>query len=218
MHLARALREEGRVEQALMEVRAARAAFEEMGARLDARRAAEAEAALAPETRGSREARVFMFTDIVQSTNLAEAIGDEAWEHLLRWHNDTLAKLVAGHGGDVVRTMGDGFFVSFPEASAALECAVAIQIALDHHRREHGFAPQVRIGLHLAEATREGADWTGVGVHAAARIGALAGGGEILVSRETAEAAGGTRSLSEPRSVDLKGIARRVEVVAVEWR
>ncbi len=218
LRLAEALGAAGRTDQGLLEARAARMALEDLGAKLDLKRAKRLEEELSPTRTRDREVRVFMFTDIVQSTNLAEAIGDEAWEHLVRWHNDTLAKLVGEHGGEVVRTMGDGFFVTFAEPGAALDCAVEIQMALDRHRREHGFAPQVRIGMHLAEATREGEDWTGVGVHAAARIGALAGGGEVLTSRQTAEAAGAGRTFSEPREVALKGIAEPVEVVALEWR
>ena len=161
--------------------------------------------------------KVFLFTDIVQSTSLAEVLGDEAWGHLVRWHNDTLASIVAAHGGEVVRTTGDGFFVTFDTPVAAIECAVAIQRALEDHRREQGFSPSVRIGLHHAEATREGSDWSGMGVHAAARIGALAEGEEILVSSETAEAAGVHR-MSDPRTVSLKGIFEPCEVVAVAWR
>ena len=218
VRLAELHRAAGRTEAALLEARAARLAFEELGAKLDGRRTARLEDELAPRKERARESRVFVFTDIVQSTNLAEAIGDEAWEHLVHWHNDTLNRLVVDHGGEVVRTMGDGFFVTFGDPGAALDCAVDIQRALAQHRREHGFAPQVRIGLHLAEATHEGEDWTGVGVHAAARIGALAGGGEILTSRETAEAAGDGRTFSEPREVSLKGIAEPVEVVTLEWR
>jgi class 3 adenylate cyclase len=70
----------------------------------------------------------------------------------------------------------------------------------------------------LSQATKEGSDWSGVGVHAAARIGALAQGEEILVSRVTLDAAGNPYRLSEPRTVSLKGISKPLEVVAVEWR
>ena len=158
-----------------------------------------------------------MFTDIVNSTNLVEAIGDESWRHLLRWHNQKIAALVADHDGEVVQTTGDGFFVTFDTARDAIECAVAVQRALDEHRRTHGFSPRVRIGLHMAEANREEADWSGVGVHAAARIGALAGGDEILVSRRTVDAAGNAFEVSDRRSTSLKGISEPVEVVAVKW-
>jgi class 3 adenylate cyclase len=216
MGLGLALRAAGHERQAILEFRAARSTFGRLGADLDARRAAEA-AGEAERTVGPRMEKVFMFTDIVQSTNLAEVIGDEAWGHLVRWHNSKLASLVAVHGGDVVRTTGDGFFVTFDGPGAAIDCAVAIQRALEEHRREHGFSPRVRIGLHHANATKEGSDWSGKGVHAAARIGALAGAGEILASRETAEAAAAS-SVSEPRIVSLKGLVEPVEVVALDWR
>jgi class 3 adenylate cyclase len=162
-----------------------------------------------------RVAETFMFTDIVKSTNLVEAIGDEAWDALLRWHNETLRAVFAAHDGTEVVSTGDGFFVEFKTADAALACAVAIQRELAEHRRAHGFAPQVRIGVHTADATKVGSNFSGKGVHEAARIAALAEGGEILASRHTMTP---RFAASEPREVTLKGIAEPVEVVSVQWR
>jgi class 3 adenylate cyclase len=113
---------------------------------------------------------------------------------------------------------GDGFFVAFEDARAAVACAVEIQLSLAEHRRTAGFAPQVRIGLHAAEATERGSDFGGKGVHEAARIGALAEGGEILATVDTAEAAGNEFSASDPREVSLKGISEPARVVTVAWR
>ena len=76
-------------------------------------------------------------------------------------------------------TTGDGFFASFGDAGAALDCADLIQ-HLAEHRRRHGFAPQVRIGVHAAEATAVADDYAGLGVHEAARVGALAEGGGVV--------------------------------------
>jgi class 3 adenylate cyclase len=166
---------------------------------------------------GSREIRTFMFTDIVGSTALVEAIGDEAWHDLLHWHDDALRRCFAGNDGEEVHHTGDGFFVAFPDARTALACAIAIQRTLADHRRDHGFAPQVRIGVHGAEATRVGDDYEGAGVHAAARIGALAEGGEVLASVETLDGVGSV-STGEPREVSLKGLAKPVRVVAVDWK
>ena len=59
-----------------------------------------------------------MFTDIVGSTNLVEALGDEAWETMLRWHNTALREVFAAHNGDEISTTGDGFFVSFARRKA----------------------------------------------------------------------------------------------------
>lgn len=162
-----------------------------------------------------RVVKTFMFTDIVKSTNLVEAIGDEAWEALLRWHDGALRALFAAHRGEEIVATGDGFFVGFESPEAALGCAVGIQRSLAEHRRAHGFAPQVRIGVHASPATQVAGNFHGKGVHEAARIAALAEGGEILASRETA---GDYPGASEPRAVMLKGISDPVEVVAIEWR
>jgi class 3 adenylate cyclase len=170
----------------------------------------------------SRQRRTFMFTDIVGSTRLLELMGDEAWGHLLRWHDQVLRDLFAAHGGEEVNRMGDGFFVAFERADAAIACAVAVQRALARHREDHRFAPDVRIGVHWAEATREGADYQGRGVHEAARIGGMAAAGEILVSQVTlgGVALGGVDGIrcSPPRPIRLKGFSDQVDVVSVEWR
>ena len=162
-----------------------------------------------------RVAKTFMFTDIEKSTNLVEAMGDEAWEALLHWHDQTLRSQFAAHQGEEIVTTGDGFFVGFDSQEAALGCAIAIQRTLAEHRQMHGFAPQVRIGVHVADATQVGHDFHGKGVHEAARIAALARGGEILASRQTVAS---RFTFSEPRSVTLKGISEPMEIVTVDWR
>lgn len=163
-----------------------------------------------------RVEKTFLFTDIVRSTNLVEAMGDEAWEALLRWHDETLRSAFAAHRGEEVVATGDGFFVAFESPDEALACAVAIQRHLAEHRRTAGFAPEVRIGLHAAGATQVGQNFTGKGVHEASRIAGLAGPGEILASRESAT--GGRFPVSEPRTVDVRGISDPIEVVSVDWR
>lgn len=167
--------------------------------------------------RSRRVVKTFMFTDIVNSTNLVEAIGDQAWTNLLRWHDDTMRSLFAAYEGQEVVPTGDGFFVGFDSPEAAIACAVAIQRRFDDHRNQHGFAPQVRIGLHASEAAQVGTNYQGVGVHEAARIGALAGPGEIVASQATVSAAI-TYPVSPAREVTLKGIAEPIQVVDVDWR
>jgi class 3 adenylate cyclase len=206
----------GDTEAATLELEAARATFERLGATPDmARMDALLTGPATPS--GSREVRTFMFTDIVGSTALVEAIGDDAWHDLLRWHDEALRRCFTGSAGEEIHRTGDGFFVAFPDARAALECASTIQRTLADHRREHGFAPGVRVGIHAAEATRAAGDYEGVGVHAAARIAALAQGGEVLASVETIDGIGGV-AFGEPREVTLKGIAKPVQVAAVDWR
>jgi class 3 adenylate cyclase len=158
-----------------------------------------------------------MFTDIVKSTNLAEAMGDDAWLELLRWHDETLRSAFASYDGEEVGTTGDGFFVGFDSPDAAVACAVAIQRRLSDHRKQHGFAPQVRIGLHASEAAQVEGDFRGKGVHEAARIAALAGGGEIVASMATV-GPDAQYPVSEPRTVTLKGISEPVGVVSIDWR
>ena len=160
-----------------------------------------------------------MFTDIVGSTDLVGLIGDEAWSEVLRWHDRELRSAFSEHGGEEVDHTGDGFFVAFARPADAIEAAVDIQRRLVRHRKEHGFAPSVRIGLHAAEATRKGRNYTGQGVHVAARVGAAAGKDEILVSEGVLRDAGPIRfQPSEPRSVSLKGVKDPVEVRSIEWR
>jgi class 3 adenylate cyclase len=191
--------------------------LERLGATPDVRRVVERISELRPSGAGEIAARTFAFTDIVGSTALLEAIGDEAWNDLRRWHDETLRKCIAAHGGEEVDHTGDGFFMAFPDARAAVACAQEIQRRLAEQRRDQGFAPQVRIGLHSAEATIAGSSYTGMGVHAAARIGAVAGAGEIVASTGTVEGLPGV-AVSERRGVELKGIAQPVEVVTIDWR
>ena len=104
-----------------------------------------------------------------------------------------------------------GFFVSFESPEAALACAVAIQRKLAEHRQTAGFAPQVRIGVHAAAASQVGKSLAGKGVHEAARISGQANGGEIIASVETA--AGTAYTVSQPRTLTLKGISEPVDTV-----
>ena len=130
-----------------------------------------------------RVEKTFMFTDIQSSTNLVEALGDEVWQGVLRWHNEALRSLFAEHKGEEVVSTGDGFFVGFDSPDEALACAVAIRRRLAEHRRSAGFAPKVRIGLHASGATQVGKDFSGKGVHEASRIAALADGDQIGARR-----------------------------------
>ena len=218
---AQALAAEGDAATARRDLLAARAAFERLGATLDLQQvdALLGEGAAAASGPSERATKTFMFTDIVTSTDLLGLIGDEAWSELLRWHDRELRSALAQHGGDEIDHTGDGFFAAFERSANAIECAVDIQRRLVRHRREHGFAPSVRIGLHTAEATRKGRNFTGQGVHIAARIGAAAGKDEILVSAATAAGSGPIRfGLSAPRQVTLKGVKEPIEVQSVDWR
>jgi class 3 adenylate cyclase len=220
LRYAEAIAAEGDKASAQRDLRAARAVFERLGATLDLQRVDELLGdGQAPAATAERVTRTFMFTDIVTSTDLIGLVGDDAWAELLSWHNRELRSAFASHRGQEVKSTGDGFFVAFGKAADAIECAVDIQRRLARHRREHGFAPGVRIGLHAAEATPDGRDYSGQGVHVAARIGGAASGQEILASSDVLEQAGRSRfKVSEPRALTLKGVREPVEVRAVDWR
>lgn len=215
--LSRALRAVQNEDEADLELQAALDAYRRLGARNDVE-AAERELRDVEDRRsGPQTARkTFMFTDIVGSTNLAEALGDQAWERLLRWHDDTLRRLVVDGGGEIVNSTGDGFFAAFDTGRSGVYCAISIQRALRDHRANTGFALSVRVGLHTAEANRRGSDYSGKGVHLAARVAALARGEEILASAATIADAGDIMT-SEERMAPVKGVAEPVSVASITW-
>ncbi len=224
VEMASAYRVLGDDEAAILELEAARSAFERLGA-VPALQRVEAALEDAGEDRGPAVAvpsaevtKTFMFTDVVGSTPLAEALGDDAWQQLLAWHDRTLRSLFARHGGQEIDHAGDGFFIAFDDPAAAVEAAVDIQRSLADHRREHGFSPQVRIGLHSADASLRGRRYTGKGVHAARRVAEVAGAEEIISSATTLEGLAPRYPLGQPRTVRLKGISGEVAVVDIDWR
>src|SRR6185312_14113980 len=123
MLLAEACRRLGDDESATLQLRAAQQAFGQLGAVSDERAAFEALQALTnpdvPPAGGEETQRTFMFTDIVESTSLIGAIGDQAWVHLHRWHDDMLRALFGRHNGEEINQAGDGFFVAFADADHA---------------------------------------------------------------------------------------------------
>ena len=216
--LSKALRAVGGEDDADLELRAARDEFERLGAAPDLL-AAERELSEIADRRGRpiQVRMAFMFTDIVGSTNLAEALGNEAWARLLRWHDETLRDLCVRGGGSIVNSTGDGFFMAFPSSSEAVACGIAIQRALADQRRESSFVPPVRIGIHAAEASQRGSDYSGLGVNVAARVAALAAGDEILVSDDALREAGDVAT-SSAREVRVRGVAAPLRVASVAWQ
>jgi len=161
-----------------------------------------------------------MFSDIESSTELALAAGDHRWYEILTWHNQLVEDRVAAHGGFIVKNQGDGFMVTFNSARRAIICAGQIQQALRHNEAENpSSAIRVRIGMHTGEAVRQDSgDLFGRHVIIAARVGAMATGGEVLVSsivREIASARGDLH-FSEGTEVELKGVGNQM-VSTVLW-
>lgn len=151
-----------------------------------------------------------LFTDIEASTALNERLGDVRWLELLRLHHAIVREQVHQHGGFEVKAQGDGFMIAFPSARRAVQCARAIQQAIDSQLEDHADGSiRLRIGLHTGEAIREEADFYGKNIVLAARIAGEARGGEILASsvvKQLTESAGDLRFENE-RALELDGLA-----------
>jgi class 3 adenylate cyclase len=160
-------------------------------------------------------ARTFMFTDICDSTALLSTIGDQAWRHLLEWHDRLVDQIVEHHHGEIMDRAGDGVFVAFEDPAEATRCAIAFQQRLAAHRVTHGFAPSVRIGIHTDQALPTRGKFVGRGVHLAARVAATATAGQILLTSTAATAA--RVQLHDRREVMLKGLTDPVEIGVLIW-
>jgi class 3 adenylate cyclase len=142
-----------------------------------------------------------LFTDIVGSTDRAAHLGDKRWRDLLDRHDQRVRTEIARFRGREVNTMGDGFVATFDSPSRAIECALAIREALT--ASDIG----VRAGIHTGEVEVRGNDVAGMAVHIGARVSALAGPGEVLVSSTVKDSVVGSSAEFEPRGEhELKGV------------
>jgi len=128
----------------------------------------------------------FLFTDIEGSTQLLKQLG-ERYSEVLAEHRRILREAVEAREGREVDTQGDSFFFAFARANSALGAAVAAQRALAEHDWPEGGQLRVRMGLHTGEPIVGEERYVGLGVHRAARIGAVAHGGQVLLSSATWE-------------------------------
>ncbi len=164
--------------------------------------------------------RAIMFTDMANSTEITNALGDAGALAVLTTHNKIIRETLLAHEGREIDRAGDGFLASFASASQAVGCAVAIQRALQNYNASGaGAVPiQVRIGLGAGEPLAEGEALFGSTVNLAARICGSAEPGQVLASRVIPELCSGKRfgfrRLSE---VSLKGFANPVELYVVDW-
>jgi class 3 adenylate cyclase len=128
-----------------------------------------------------------LFTDIVGSTERAAALGDQAWRSLLDTHDRTVRDQLRRFRGKEINTTGDGFLASFDGPARAIRCALAMAEALT------ALGIDLHLGLHTGECEVRGDDLGGLAVHIAARIGALASPGEVLVSSTVKDLVVGSR-------------------------
>jgi pimeloyl-ACP methyl ester carboxylesterase len=151
-----------------------------------------------------------MFTDIVGSTTRAAELGDERWTYLLDRHDEAVRGQLERFGGREVNTAGDGFVATFDGPGRAISCACAIRDALS------ALGIEVRCGLHTGEIELRGADIAGLAVHIAARVGASANTGEVLVSGAVPPLVAGSGIAFEDRGEhQLKGVPGLWRLAAV---
>ncbi len=149
-----------------------------------------------------------LFSDIENSTALNERLGDDAWVRILAAHDRAVRAQVARHGGHVVKSQGDGFMVVFGSPADAVDAARQIQRAVGKEGRKLRRTPvRVRIGIHVGTAVARGGDYFGRNVAKAARVAALAEGGQILTSDEVREALPDSVALEPAGEHELKGLA-----------
>jgi class 3 adenylate cyclase len=125
---------------------------------------------------GDRVLATVLFTDICGSTERAASIGDDHWRGLLDRHDEVLRVALERHGGAEVRTTGDGMLATFDSPARAVRCA------LDMIEAVRATGLDIRVGVHTGEIEHRGEDLVGMAVHIGARVAALAGPGEVLVS------------------------------------
>ncbi len=173
-------------------------------------------AVVAPE---SGAFRTILFSDVEDSTEMTERLGDTKARELLREHERMTREALKAHGGSEVKTMGDGFMASFGSATKALECAIALQRAFEGHNASAAEPIRVRVGVNAGEPIAEDEDLFGTAVNMAARIAAQADGGEILVADVVRQLVAGKEFLFNDRGeTELRGFEDPVRVYEVRWR
>jgi pimeloyl-ACP methyl ester carboxylesterase len=150
-----------------------------------------------------------LFTDIVDSTRSAAAMGDHAWRRSLDSHDQLAKQMIEKHRGILVKSTGDGILATFDGPGRAVRCALALGTAAGQ------IGLPLRAGLHTGEIEIRGRDIGGIAVHAAARVMAQSQPSEVLVSRVVTDlVAGAGLKFSERGSHELKGLPGRWDLFA----
>jgi class 3 adenylate cyclase len=165
----------------------------------------------APVTETDRVLATVLFTDIVGSTEKAAALGDRRWRDLLDNHHATLRRNLARFRGREIKMVGDGILATFDGPARGVRCACAIAEEIKP------LGIEVRAGLHTGECEMIGDDVGGIAVHIGARVAALAGAGEVLVSSTVKDlVAGSGLRFGDRGSQSLKGVPGEWRIFAVE--
>lgn len=142
-----------------------------------------------------------LYTDLVGSTARAASLGDRGWRELLDAHDRVVREALLAASGHEVKTTGDGFVATFDGPARGVRCAAALR------ERVRALGLEMRAGLHAGEVEMRGTDIAGIAAHIGARIGALAGPGEVLVSRTVRDLVAGSGLRFEDRGVHtLRGV------------
>jgi class 3 adenylate cyclase/esterase/lipase len=162
-----------------------------------------------PAPQPNRVLATVLSTDIVGSTERLDALGDQGWTELLGRHHASVRREIERFRGREIDTAGDGFLAAFDGPARAVRCALAIRDSV----RTLGL--EIRAGLHTGECEVFGDRIAGIAVHTGARVSALAGTGEVLVSSTVRDLVAGSGITFEDRGEhDLKGVGvRRIYVV-----
>ena len=166
--------------------------------------------AVPPDAAGDGIVATLLFTDICGSTAVLARVGDAAWREMLLAHNVAMRAELERFRGRELKTTGDGFLAAFDSASRAVRCAQAMVAAA----RAGGL--DVRVGCHTGEVELVHGDAHGVAVHAAARVMALAGAGQVFVSWTTRDLlAGSAIPVEAAGSHELKGLDGAREIFRI---
>lgn len=159
-----------------------------------------------------------LFTDLVNSTELLQRVGDERAQRIFQAHHRLLKDTAAAHGGEEVKWLGDGLMTVFASAADAVRAAVAMQQAA--RRRAAGERLALRVGLNAGEALREETDYFGTPVVIARRLCEQAHAGQILSSGVVVGLLAGRQAFrfSEVGALDLRGLATPVAAYEVPYQ
>jgi pimeloyl-ACP methyl ester carboxylesterase len=164
-----------------------------------------------PAMTSERILSTVLFTDIVGSTERAAGLGDAKWRGVLDRHDELVRREVERHRGREVKHTGDGFLAAFDGPARAVQCGLAVAEAA----RPLGI--ELRAGVHTGECERRGNDLGGIAVHTGARVAALAGPSEVLVTRTVKDlVAGSGLRFTDRGEHELKGVPDRWQVYAAE--
>jgi class 3 adenylate cyclase len=166
-----------------------------------------------PVPSSDRRLATVLFTDIVASTKRAAELGDRTWRELLDRHDELVRSCIERAGGRLVKTTGDGVLATFNGPGRALEASREISTSAP------SLGLHVRAGLHAGEIEITAGDIVGLAVHIAARVSALAGPDEVLVSSTVRDLVFGSEVMFSDRgSRALKGVPGRWRLYAAEFR